>query len=101
MRLVQIIIFSTVLVSSAVWAGGGQEAAGASSVRKPVPTPLTQVTHQRSQNEAEVKRLQRDVSKQQSDSERASVRLQRQDEAIAELQKQLHDLRARAPLGKQ
>jgi chromosome segregation ATPase len=42
-----------------------------------------------------VKRLEQDLDRQESDSKRASERLQQQDQAIAELQKQLHELQAR------
>ncbi|MEO5829972.1 MAG: hypothetical protein ABIQ36_05330 [Rhodanobacter sp.] len=43
--------------------------------------------------EAEVKRLERDVHQQESDSQLASERLQQRDKTIAELQKQLLTLR--------
>jgi chromosome segregation ATPase len=43
-----------------------------------------------------VARLKQDLGRQESDSRRASERLQQQDQTIAELQKQLHELQARA-----
>jgi hypothetical protein len=43
-----------------------------------------------------VKRLEQDVARRESDSKRASERLQQQDQAIAELQKQLQALRAKS-----
>jgi chromosome segregation ATPase len=51
------------------------------------------VQRQLIRGEAEVKRLERDVHQQESDSQRASERLQQQDQTIAELQKQLQTLR--------
>lgn len=101
MRSIQIIFLSTALVSSAVSAGGWQQAPGANSVAQTAPTPLNKVRHQQSHKEAEVKRLERNVTKQQSESEQASMRLQRQDQAIADLQKQLQDLKKHAPIDKQ
>jgi hypothetical protein len=44
-----------------------------------------------------VVRLKGDVSKQQADSEKASLLLERQDEAIAELRKQLQKLKSATP----
>jgi hypothetical protein len=46
-----------------------------------------------------VKRLEDDVTTQQSHSALASKRLQQQDKAIAELRKQLQKLNARPPAG--
>jgi uncharacterized protein YggE len=43
---------------------------------------------------AEIARLESDVARQESDSRKASERLQRQDQAIAELQRQLQQLKA-------
>lgn len=101
MRLLRILIFFTALCSSAAWASSGQAPAEATSAARSVAMPLNRVRHQQSRSEAEVKRLKRDVIRQQTDSEQASTRLQRQDEAIAELQKQLHALKSRATVGKQ
>jgi uncharacterized membrane protein (DUF106 family) len=46
-------------------------------------------------SQAEVKRLEQDIARQESDSKRASERLQEQDQAIAELQKELHKVQAK------
>jgi chromosome segregation ATPase len=50
-------------------------------------------------SQAEIQRLERDLASQESHSKQASKRLQQQDQAIAELQKQLHELQARSPAG--
>ena len=57
---------------------------------------LTQAQQHLAQHQAEVKRLEQAVTSQESDSKRASERLQQQDQAIAELQKQLDALRAKS-----
>lgn len=46
-----------------------------------------------------MKRLERDVDKQESDSRRASERLQQQDQTIAELRKQLDALKSAPAAG--
>ena len=99
MRVLQITFFCTGLVTSVAWAGGGQTPAKATSSIQVVGTSLNRVRLQQSRSQDEVKRLERDVIRQQSDSEQASKRLQQQDEAIAELQKQLQELSATAPVG--
>lgn len=79
-----------VLVSTA-WAGSDQP--------EPLPagqaaTSLLQARQRLTRHQAEVKRLEQDVARQESGSKRASERLQQQDQAIAELRKQLQELRA-------
>ncbi|WP_254427289.1 hypothetical protein [Rhodanobacter sp. C01] len=58
----------------------------------------TQTRQRLAQHQAEVKRLEQDVATQESDSKRASERLQQQDQAIADLQKQLDALHAKPPV---
>jgi septal ring factor EnvC (AmiA/AmiB activator) len=100
MRLLQIMFFCAGLVASVAWADGGQAPAEATSAIKAVGMSLNRVRHQQSRSQDEVKRLERDVTREQSYSEQASKRLQQQDEAIAELQKQLIELSATAPVGR-
>jgi Tfp pilus assembly protein PilN len=92
MRCMQFVGAVGLALVSTAWAGSGQ----------PGPTPaeqtatsLPQARQRLARNQAEVKRLEQDVAKRESDSKRASERLQQQDQAIAELQKQLQELRAR------
>ena len=92
-RLQFVSVIGLVLVSTA-WAGTNQIG--------PLPagqaaTSLPQVRQRLTRNQAEVKRLEQDVARQESDSKQASERLQQQDQAIADLQKQLDALRAKPP----
>ena len=99
MRVLQIMFFCAGLVASVAWADGQQAPAEPTPATQTAGTSLDRFRRQESRSQAEVKRLQRDVTRQQSDSEQAGKRLQQQDEAIAELQKQLHELNAAAPVG--
>jgi septal ring factor EnvC (AmiA/AmiB activator) len=47
-----------------------------------------------SQQTAEVKRLQQDVAEQEAKNKQAEVRLQEQDKTIADLQRQLKELKS-------
>lgn len=98
MRVLQIIVFCAGVVASAAWAGGRQAPVEATSATSAVATSLNRVRGQESRSQTEVTRLERDVTRQKSDSEQAGKRLQQQDEAIAELQKQLHELNAATPV---
>lgn len=99
MRLINIMGFCAGLVTSMAWAGGvpASDQAQARSAAPAEVASLSKVKRQQSRSEAEVQRLKGDVSRQQVDSEQADKRLQQQDEAIAELHKQLQELNARAP----
>jgi septal ring factor EnvC (AmiA/AmiB activator) len=70
-----------------------------SSQRAAAPSSSSTVHQRIARSQAEVKRLERDLARQESDSKRAGKRLQQQDQAIAELQKQLHELQAAPPAG--
>ena len=78
-------------LASTAWAGSGQSGPPQAGQ---MTTSLPPVGQRLVRNQAEVKRLEQDVARQESDSKRASERLQQQDQAIAELQKQLQELRA-------
>ncbi|MEP6897112.1 MAG: hypothetical protein ABI870_01160 [Rhodanobacter sp.] len=68
---------------------------------KPHARASAAATHRRvARHEAEVRHLQQDVAKQESASKQASERLQKQDQAIAELQKQLQKAHASPAAGK-
>lgn len=74
-------------------------ARAASGKQDPVPVSAPQVQQRLAQHQAEVKQLEQAVARQESDSKRASERLQQQDQAIAELQKQLDALHAKPAAG--
>jgi peptidoglycan hydrolase CwlO-like protein len=78
-------------------ADGGQLPPQAAAKPVAAQASLTQAQRHLVQHQAEVKRLDPAVASQESDSKRASERLQQQDQAIAELQKQLDALRAKSP----
>ncbi|MGH8159053.1 MAG: hypothetical protein ACREPQ_13105 [Rhodanobacter sp.] len=63
----------------------------------PAPVSVPQARQRLAQHQAEVKRLEQDVARQESDSKQASERLQQQDQAIDELQRQLDALHAKPP----
>jgi septal ring factor EnvC (AmiA/AmiB activator) len=93
MRLTQLIAIVGFAIVSTAWASGQAKSPSASPavVKSPAAAQQQLVSRQ-----AEVKRLKQDVNRQESDSKRASERLQQQDQAIAELQMQLHELQARS-----
>ncbi|HUA81812.1 MAG TPA: hypothetical protein VL997_15665 [Dyella sp.] len=53
------------------------------------PQAIAHANRQVSQHQAEVQRLQKDVTQQETASQQAAERLQQQDRTIAELRKQL------------
>lgn len=90
MRCLQFVsVIGLVLVSTA-WASSDQPKPFSA---RQAPTSLPQVRQRLTRNQVEVKRLEQDIARQESDRKRASERLQQQDQAIAELQKQLQELR--------
>jgi TolA-binding protein len=92
MRCLQLIGVIGFVMVSPVWAGGARPA---SQRAKPV-VPALPAVHQRvTRRQGEVKQLERALSIQESDSKRARQRLQQQDQAIAELRKQLQELQSR------
>jgi chromosome segregation ATPase len=93
----QNIVFACLILTSVAWARNGQASVNTSSAGQSTEQALSRVRRQQDQNQAEVVRLKSDVSKQQADSEKASLLLERQDEAIAELRKQLQKLKSATP----
>jgi peptidoglycan hydrolase CwlO-like protein len=85
MRLMQLVVIVGFMIVSTAWANG--------QAKSPSAAPAA-AQRQLVSRQAEVKRLEQDLDRQESDSKRASERLQQQDQAIAELQKQLHELQA-------
>jgi peptidoglycan hydrolase CwlO-like protein len=85
MRLMQLVVTVGFMIVSTAWASG--------QAKSPSTAPAA-AQQQLVSRQAEVKRLEQDLDRQESDSKRASERLQQQDQAIAELQKQLHELQA-------
>ncbi|EIM00290.1 MULTISPECIES: hypothetical protein [Rhodanobacter] len=76
---------------SAAWAGDR----ATSLPTAPAPAKsLSTVQRHLAGSQAEVKRLKQDLDRQELDSRRASERLKQQDQAIAELQRRLHELQA-------
>lgn len=88
----QFIGFIGLVVIFPAWASGAKAASGA------LPASSSSLPHIRqrpNQDQVEVHRLQQDVVRQESDSQRASRRLQQQDQAITGLRRQLRELQAR------
>lgn len=84
------------LAASAAWAGEQAKAPPAA----PAPaTSLSTAQRQLAGSQAEVMRLTQDLHRQESDSRRASERLQQQDRTIAELREQLQVLQSRTTPG--
>jgi septal ring factor EnvC (AmiA/AmiB activator) len=85
------------LAASPVRASGGPvaQAAVSASTRAALP----QARQRLQQHRADVEKLQQAVARQESDRKQASERLQRQDEAINELHKQLQALHAEPTTG--
>ncbi len=92
MRLMQLIVIVGFMMVSTAWASGQAKSVSAAPAAVKSPAATQQ---QLTRRQAEVKRLKQDLDRQESNSQRASERLQQQDHAIAELQKQLHELQAR------
>lgn len=92
MRFTLLIVIIGFMAVSTAWAGGQMKSPSAAStaVKSPAAAQRQLVSRQ-----VEVKRLKQDLNREESDSRRASERLQQQDQAIAELQRQLHELQTR------
>lgn len=96
MRRTQLLVVIALVWASAAVAGDGKGMSSpASATSASMPRASRELVHRK----AEVSRLEQDLSKQESDSKRASERLQQQDQAIAELRKQLRELQARPATG--
>ena len=91
MRLMQLLVVAGFATVSAAWAGDRAKSLPAASA--PAKS-LAAAQRQLAGSQAEVTRLEQALERRESDSQRASERLQQQDQAIAELQKQLHDVQA-------
>jgi len=90
MRFVQLVVVAGFVTVSAAWASDRAASLPAAPAKS-----LSTTRQQLANSQAEVKRLEQDLDRQESDSRRASERLQQQDQAIAELQKQLRQLQLR------
>jgi chromosome segregation ATPase len=95
MRAVQFIVFIGFVFASAAWAGDRAKSQPAGSATAASQSGADWLAR----SQAEVKRLERDLDRQESDSKRAGERLQQQDQAIAELRKQLQKLQANPDAG--
>ena len=85
------------MASSLAWASNGEPTPPSTSSTKAAQPSPSEIKQRLAQHQVEVKRLEQAVTSQESDSKRASERLQQQDQAIAQLQKQLDALRAKSP----
>ncbi|CAM5504884.1 hypothetical protein [Rhodanobacter lindaniclasticus] len=94
MRVLPPLAVIGILLAAPAWAAPPAGVAHASST--PAPAPPT-VRERVQRNQVEAKRLQREVARQESASQRASERLDQQDAQIAELRRQLSQLGAEAP----
>jgi septal ring factor EnvC (AmiA/AmiB activator) len=95
MRVVQLIVVTGFVFASTAWAVGHATSASTGLT----PMSQSEAGGQVARSQAEVKRLEQDLDRQESDSKRASERLQQQDRTIAELRKQLQKLRANPAAG--
>jgi septal ring factor EnvC (AmiA/AmiB activator) len=93
-RLQLIVLIGLALTLSAR-AGGARAASGPLPAGPLAASSLPHVRQRLKQDRVEVRRLQQDVARQESDSQRASRRLQQQDQTIDELLRQLRELQAR------
>ncbi|MHB1056459.1 MAG: hypothetical protein ACYC0F_01080 [Rhodanobacter sp.] len=96
MRVVQLVVVIGFAFASTAWAG---DRAASRPTGPATAATAPQASRQLARRQAEVKRLKQDLDKQESDSKRASERLQQQDQAIAELHKQLQELQASPAAG--
>ncbi|HEY8682310.1 MAG TPA: hypothetical protein VIM06_04005 [Rhodanobacter sp.] len=87
------------MVVPAIRAGSGKPPPHPIEQPAPAQAGLPQGTQRLTRHQAEVRRLEQDVARQESESRRASERLRQQDQAIADLHKQLQSLHAKPPLG--
>ena len=92
MRFTLLIVIVGFMAVSTAWAGGQMKLPSVAATAVKSPESLSSGSTERISRQVEVKRLKQDLSRQESDSRRASERLQQQDQVIAELQKQLHEL---------
>ena len=95
MRCLQLLGMMCFLVSSLAWAGSGEPTSQPAGAPKAAQPSLSEVRQRLEQHQVQIRQLQQDVSKQESDSKQASERLQQQDRTITELQQQLQALRAK------
>lgn len=89
----QCVVFICLVATLPAWAGSAGVPSGALTGGQPASS-LPPIRQRLKQDRIEVKRLQQSVARQESDSQRASQRLQQQDQAIAELRRQLQELQA-------
>lgn len=92
MTAARFLLVSCLLLAAPAWADAVMPSSTSVSTAKATSEAIRQlpkIHRQLHHDQDRVKRLQHDVAKQESDSLRASQRLQRQDRAIAELRRQL------------
>ncbi|HWU77929.1 MAG TPA: hypothetical protein VN043_15630 [Rhodanobacter sp.] len=97
MSVMRLLLVTCIVLAAPAWAEDVPPPSTSVSAAAAVPEAareLPQVHRRLRHDQIQVKRLQRDVAKQESDSRRASERLQQQDRAIAELQRQLRQVQA-------
>ena len=96
-RLGQVGLLLAALVGSThAWAAPPPAPSGATAVAA-TRASLVHIDHRVVQHQAEVRRLQRAIARQQAHSRQASERLREQDRQIAELQRQLQALHGGTP----
>lgn len=99
MSILQPIAFIGFVVTFPAWAS--PPSAAAAPARNPsVTVPAVPKIQRRMQHDQiEVRRLEREVARQESDSDRASQRLREQDQQIAELRRKLSQLQPEPAVG--
>ena len=94
MRYLRLLAVIGLLLGAPAWAAPPAGTARSGSTAPPAqPTVRQRMRH----DQREVARLQQEVARQESASQRASRQLEQQDAKIAELRRQLSQLRAEAP----
>ena len=99
MRLLQLVAAVGFALTTQAWAvefAADAPLNGGSVVVSSLPAVQQRMKH----DQAEVARLQREVARQESDSQRASRRLRQQDRQIAELHRKLSPRRDNPPAGR-
>jgi septal ring factor EnvC (AmiA/AmiB activator) len=94
MRVLPSLAAIGILLGAPAWAATPPSVAHASSTAAEVPPTMRQ---RMQHDQVEVTRLQKEVARQESASQRASRQLEQQDAKIAELRRQLSQLRAESP----
>jgi septal ring factor EnvC (AmiA/AmiB activator) len=101
MDRVQVIVFAALYATLALCADACASQPSPQQPTQAAASSLHKVERRVQRDRSEVHRLQRDVAAQEAHSQRATQRLQQQDQAISRLRKELEALQARQAAGQQ